>query len=80
MLKSGLKVDELANTIFLLLDSIEFSWSEAEWDAVHINKAQKVKNSIKEQESNIEELLKTAHFEEICYAERKLDLLIKSNF
>ncbi len=80
MLISSLKVDELANTIFLLLDSIEFSWSEAEWDAVHINKAQKVNNSIKGQESNIEELLTTAHFEEICYAERKLDLLIKSNF
>jgi hypothetical protein len=28
MFKSDLKIDELTNTIFLLLDSIEFSWNE----------------------------------------------------
>lgn len=80
MFKSDLKIDELTNTIFLLLDSIEFSWSVTEWDAVHINESKKLNNSIKEQDSSIEKFLKTAHFEEICYAERKLDLLIKSYF
>ncbi|MFW6281079.1 MAG: SatD family protein, partial [Halanaerobium sp.] len=62
MFKSGSKIDELINTIFLLLDTIEFNWSEAEWNAV-----------------NNDEFSQSAHLEEIKYAEKQLNLLIKNN-
>lgn len=62
MIKSDSKIDELINTIFLLLDTIEFNWSETEWNAV-----------------NDDEFFQSAHLEEIKYAERKIDMLIKNN-
>jgi len=80
MFKSGLKIDELTNTIFLLIDSIEFNWTKAEWAAVHINDYQKIKKMLMEEDFNIDEFLELTHIEEIKYAEQKLDLLIKSNF
>lgn len=79
-LKTSSQIDDLANTILLLLDTIEFNWSQREWDAVHLKEENKNKDSVIDQECSINELLESAHIEEVKHAENKLDLLIKNSF
>ncbi len=72
--------DEIINTIFLLLDSLEFEWNRTTWNLVNIydnsENPQKAAETLMIDDAELKCRCKNAHLEEVYHAENNLNKII----
>ena len=85
MLKSEFEfIDQMVNTLYLLIDSIEDRWTDAQWEAIHLYEKwgtyRRAARDLKIALQNVEKRCSAANWRQVREVEGKLSDLIRFYF